>query len=329
MLLVSIAVVMCFMEETHPMFKNGCEETDQWEECPFTEAATLQDALVSEANGPTSYGTFSSPEEDYSEVRSSTQVLGPLPDKIFTKKVIMLIGALGIFTYHSMTYDHLLPIFLQDSPSPIMQALSSPRSLFSMPSGLSLSTRSVGIILSFNGFSALVIQGLLFPYLASLLGVFPLFILCTVLHPIAYMLPPFLTFLPETMMYTGIYTCLTIRNLFTIMQYPLLLILLKESCPDSRFLGSVNGMAASIGAGARTLGPPIGGYLYDYGKSVGCVGIAWWASGVVAALGAAQLYWVKRNKKETVYVEIPQNDAIKVAEIHEVREVASDYEDSD
>jgi hypothetical protein len=316
MLLLSIVVVIFFMEETNASLQ-GCDITDEWEECP-RKSADYQDALVRKVAGPTMYGTLEVTTSP-TLVDSPIPVPGPLPVIIFTKKVVMLIVAFGIFTYHTMAYEHLLPIFLQDSPSTVMISMNRP-SPPSIPGGLNLSTNSVGVILSINGVSAIIVQGLLFPFLASHFGVFRLFIICTILHPTSYILPPFLTFLPEHLLYTGIYSCLTIQNLFAIMQYPLLLILLKESCSDLRFLGSVNGMAASFGAGARTLGPPIGGYLYDYSKRVECVGIAWWATGLVAVGGAIQLLWVKQSKMDKVLVGSLPDDCMEDVDYYRVRE---------
>lgn len=60
----------------------------------------------------------------------------------------MLIVALGIFTYHSMTYDNLLPIFLQDGREGDDISTISARDVFA--GGLGLSTQQVGIIMSVN-----------------------------------------------------------------------------------------------------------------------------------------------------------------------------------
>lgn len=72
------------------------------------------------------------------------------PVQIFTKRIIALIFALGIFTYHSMTYDHLLPIFLEDdrgdpvsSISTLTQSLTGFNPLYS-PGGLGMSVQKVG-----------------------------------------------------------------------------------------------------------------------------------------------------------------------------------------
>lgn len=219
--------------------------------------------------------------------------------KVFTRKVVMIVVALGIFTYHSMAYDHLLPIFLQDERVPEATAGASP---FRIPGGLGLTTTSVGIIMSINGLIALFIQAVIFPLFASWFGVWKTFVIVTILHPIAYFIMPFLAFVPENLLYPGIWACLTIRNFTSILAYPVLLILLKEATSSPSILGKVNGLAASAGAACRTIAPPLAGYLYGVGIEIGFTGLAWWGSGVVAIAGAVQILSVKRTKNKTATI---------------------------
>lgn len=216
----------------------------------------------------------------------------------------MLTVALGIFTYHSMTYDHLLPIFLQDDRvtsddtlSAFSAALSNPNG--SLAGGLGLSIKDCGFIMAINGIIALVIQAVVFPVMAGWLGIWKVFIVVTVLHPIAYFVVPWLTLLPPNLLYTGIYSCLTIRNLLSILAYPVLLILLKEASPKPSCLGKINGLAASTGAGCRTIASPVAGYLYGLGMQIDLTAIAWWASALVAFAGAVQAMMIKRDDSGT------------------------------
>ncbi|KAG8529932.1 uncharacterized protein KY384_005413 [Bacidia gigantensis] len=218
--------------------------------------------------------------------------------RIFTRKVVMIVVALGIFTYHSMTYDHLLPIFLQDEY--IEPRSSSP---WSIPGGLGLTTQSVGIIMSVNGLIALFIQAILFPLFTSWLGVWKVFVLVTVLHPIAYVIVPYLYFVSGSALYPAIYACLTVRNFTSILAYPVLLIMLKEAATGPSVLGKLNGLAASAGAACRTLAPPLAGYLYTVGSHIGFTGLAWWGSVLVALIGAFQILIVKRTKNKTATIK--------------------------
>lgn len=330
LLMVSIFFGYFFLIETHPdMQPKGIqpEQSHSHAETPLLASAGAT------ANGggvdlrADSYGTFNEVEIteekewlvrlDGSSRPSSIHDDHPT---IWTRRVVMIIIALGIFTYHSMSYDHLLPIFLQDErPQDRISTAANPA--FSIPGGLGLSTPAVGVIMSVNGIIALIIQGVVFPLFAGWLGIWKVFIMVTLLHPIAYIIVPYLAFLPENLLYPGIYSCLTVRNFTSILAYPVLLILLKEATPSPSVLGKINGLAASAGAACRTVAPPLAGYLYSVGTNIGFTGLAWWGSALVALAGAVQLVFIHRqhNKNATVrsYVapigqERPRDDVVHI-----------------
>lgn len=275
------------IQETHPDF---CPEFARHD---FKEAAAETPLLMTV--GATDhvpvdlrsdiYGTFISEdtkdEGPWTASFPDGESCMPMTDpalKPLNKQVIMLIVALGIFTYHSMTFDHLLPIFLQ------YDRTSSP-----LTSGLGLSTQQVGLIMSVNGLLAMFVQGAIFPLLASLLGLSQLFFFVTLLHPLTYFLMPFLALLPLGLVTPGIYGALFVRNLLSIIAYPIYLIFLKDAAPASSCLGRINGLAASTGAACRTLASPLAGLLYGVGLSRGFAPLPWLVSAAVAVVGALQV----------------------------------------
>jgi len=245
--------------------------------------------------------------------------------KIFTKRIVALIFALGIFTYHSMSYDHLLPIFLEDkrgeTVSIFAQSAMGINPFFS-PGGLGLSVQKVGVIMSINGVIALFVQAVIFPLAAEKLGIHRLFILVSLLHPAAYLVMPYLINMPASWLTLGIYFCLTIRNLLSILAYPVLLILIKEATPSPCVLGKINGLAASAGAACRTVAPPVSGYLYTLGSRMDFTGLTWYGSALVAGVGAVQCFGVKRAKNELDDVEVEEEGPVVTA-----TEVDEEYRD--
>ncbi|KAK2759329.1 hypothetical protein FQN54_002807 [Arachnomyces sp. PD_36] len=313
LLFLSIILGYFLLKETHP-------DMQPWIASAFRDNPATETPLMATAGSTAhpaadlraeSYGTFNDVdmhEDQEWNVNADGTSRPPSfssvseSKKVFTKRVTMLIIALGIFTYHSMTYDHLLPIFLQDKA--VKNIGDSP---FDIPGGLGLETQTVGLIMSVNGIIALVIQAVVFPIFASWLGIWKLFVMVTVLHPIAYFIVPFLAFLPKNLLFPGIYTCLSIRNFLSILAYPVLLILIKQSSPSDSVLGKINGLAASAGAACRTIAPPIAGLLYGAGSKVGFTGVAWWGSCLVATFGAIQLWFMsgKRNTSVSVRAAAP------------------------
>lgn len=243
-----------------------------------------------------SYGTFNSVEVQHDEmwrVRSDGEWIEQKSrEKVFTKTVITFIVALSIFTYHSMTYDHLIPIFLQDKRADDVHAQDL--SYTALGGGLGLSTQQVGMILSINGVIQLAVQAIVFPILADLFGVWRLLLMVTVAHPVAYTIVPFLQLLPPKLLYPGLFAALTVRNLTSILAFPLLLIMIKEAAPDKSHLGRINGLAASTGAACRSVASPIAGLLYGLSIEIRFTPLAWWASALVALVGAMQVPFMNR-----------------------------------
>lgn len=152
-----------------------------------------------------------------------------------------------------------------------------------------MTTQQTGVVMSINGLIALVIQAVIFPIMADWLGVWQLFTLVTICHPLVYILMPGLTLLPDDLVYLGLYGCLALRNLLSILAFPLLLILIKDAAPSKSCLGRINGLAASTGAACRTMASPVAGFLYGLGMTMQFTAIAWLGSALVAVLGAIQL----------------------------------------
>lgn len=313
LLLISIIAGYLFLVETHPEMcpRVECAEHDEENDddeigAPLAAVATAGSTAHAGADlRAKSYGTFNNVnmhEDEEWNVQEDGKLLPSTKPGVFTYRVTMLVVALGIFTYHSMTYDHLLPIFLQDEKG---HASIAGHSFLKIPGGLGMTTQTVGLIMSFNGIIALFIQAVVFPIFAEWLGVWNVFVMVTILHPIAYFIVPFLAVLPPSLLYTGIYTCLTVRNFFSILAYPVLLILIKQASPASSVLGKINGLAASAGAACRTVAPPVAGYLYTLGSEIEFTGLAWWGSAVVAVLGALQLFFMREKKHTTVSVNAP------------------------
>ncbi|KAF1974724.1 MFS general substrate transporter [Bimuria novae-zelandiae CBS 107.79] len=300
LLVIAIIAGYFLLEETHPDMQPWSTQ----EELDATSAQTpLLPAQGAMSNAPAnltaeSYGTFDDVDTHHDEtwrVKSNGDWIeedSPSHEKVITKTVLTFVIALGIFTYHSMTYDHLLPIFLQDKRADDVSAMSlGPNAL---GGGLGIPLQNVGIIMSINGLIQLFIQAAIFPALASFFGVWRLLILVTIGHPIAYFIVPLLPLLPESLVYPGIYACLTIRSLTSIVAYPLLLIMIKEAAPAPNHLGKINGLAASTGAACRTMASPIAGLLYGISIDIRFTPLAWWASVLVAIVGVLQIPCMSR-----------------------------------
>ncbi|CAK7267161.1 hypothetical protein SEPCBS57363_002458 [Sporothrix epigloea] len=322
LLLISIVLGYFLLEETHPELQrpSGEQKTEHdhgdgqrssfvSDETPLLETSDALKRPAVDLRAET-YGTFRDREDvaiatDITETsaRGATAMHQEKPAEvsIFSRRILAVVLALAIFSYHSMVYDSTLPIFFEDDrvlPFPGTDPNNNYTG-FSFnplyyPGGLGLSLRAAGIIMAVNGAIALFVQAVVFPLAAAWLGVGRLFMIVTILHPLAYVVVPALLYVPQSLLYPAIYACLALRNLFAILVYPLLLILIKEATPSSSVLGTVNGMAASAGAACRMVAPPIAGYLYALGSRFECTALAWYGGAFVALIGALQCFSVDR-----------------------------------
>jgi MFS family permease len=301
LLFVSILLGFIFLDETHLDMQSRMllpADTYVSEETPLIETSDALKRPAVDLRGETC-GILRSVinEQEYDEmVEMSMQGRSCFKTKVWNKRVVGFIVASSIFMYHSMTYDHLMPIFLEDERSVDKNHIGGLLSGFNSSGGLGLSLRDVGMIMAVNGVIALFIQGVIFPIAAERVGVYKLFLIVTVLHPIVYAIVPLLLLVPESLVFPAIYVCLAVRNILSIALYPLLLILIKEATPSSSALGKVNGMAASAGAACRMVASPIAGFLYAYGSKMNCTALAWYGSVIVAIIGSLQCFWVPRER---------------------------------
>ncbi|KAL9058324.1 MAG: hypothetical protein Q9162_001779 [Coniocarpon cinnabarinum] len=327
LLLGAILAGAALIEETHP-------DMQPWSTKRDLATTNAETPLMATAGAPEhapanlateSYGTFNQVETNEDEMKwrlkkdgRPSSVASSSRDKAFTRRVVMLTVALGIFTYHSMTYDVLLPIFLGDHRVGNVHTLTTGQ-LFA--GGLGLDLQQVGIIMAFNGIIALFVQGVIFPAMCSWFGVWRLFILVTIGHPLAYFIVPYLVLVPQGMLYPAIYVCLTVRNFFSILAYPVLLILLKEASPGPSSLGKINGLAASTGAACRTIASPIGGFLYGLGGQADFTPLSWWASALVAVAGAVQLFFMRTQRDKVTVHSMARHMSRESLKSHANREV--------
>lgn len=324
LLFISIIMGFILLEETHPDMQPRIllpADTYVSEETPLLETSDAIKRPAVDLRAET-YGTIrgsSSSNEECPERSSNEMAMEKkTPTGIWNKRIVGFILSLCIFTYHSMTYDHLMPIFFEDERVSV-NTLSKFGALspFYSPGGLGLSLRDVGMIMAVNGAIALFVQAFIFPLAAEKFGVYRLFLLVTVLHPIIYAIVPMLLFVPEPLLFPAIYLCLAVRNALSITLYPLLLILIKGATPSASALGKVNGLAASAGAACRMIAPPVAGYLYTLGSQMDCTALPWYSSSLVAIIGAVHCFSVPRDRscqRSKVDAE-EQNHTVTPAEV--------------
>jgi hypothetical protein len=78
-----------------------------------------------------------------------------------------------------------------------------------------------------------------------------------------------------------------------IFAFPCSVILLTNSAVSLRILGTLNGFAVSISAVGRAIGPAMGGAAFTWGLEKGYVITPWWLLGIISAIGAVPIWYLK------------------------------------
>jgi hypothetical protein len=285
MLLITIVVAATLLEETHPKIlerrrKYSLKDFEGPQinvETPLLHAA-IEDRTVHE----TEYNTDSS---------SSSILISPKFSARLSWKIWNPIIAVCILTSHTLNYIQLIPIFLQ---SPVDTQV--PKYYFGGVGGLGLPLYKSGQIMAIGGLISMAVQLVLFPECTKSFGLIKIFAFITLFHPLVYLVAPYIAFIPDgTWRNVGLFSWLTVRTIFGVFTYPILLIFIKQATPSSSMLGRVNGIVASTGAAFRTLSPPIAGYLQTIGERNHFSVLAWWGTGMIAVAGSLQCWSIVKQ----------------------------------
>lgn len=181
-----------------------------------------------------------------------------------------------------MTYDAMLPTVLE------MKVPKDPQIQlpFKFLTGYGLLERDVGVINSVQGVYSMFATVFLFPFIVRKLGALRLFRTLAILYPLLYTVTPYMGLLPPHLKVAGIYFLVIWKCTFMTLAYPSNAILLTNSAPSLLMLGTINGIAASTASLSRAFGPTISGAMLGAGEKLGCSGIAWWFSALIAIMGA-------------------------------------------
>lgn len=181
-----------------------------------------------------------------------------------------------------------MPVFLSEERPERQQVLP-----FKINGGFGLSIKTIGFMMAVQGIYSMIAQLWLFPFIVRRVGTLTAFRMVMVIWPFLYLAVPYLVLLPEQLQTTGIYIALLTKITFHVIAFPSNAILLTNAVPSKSVLGTVNGVAASAACLARAFGPTVTGAIHSAGLKVGCNGLAWWAGGIVCAIGAIESFWME------------------------------------
>jgi MFS family permease len=204
---------------------------------------------------------------------------------------------------HTIALEQLLPILFASSDSDV-----PPVYPFKFDGGFDLPAKMIGLILSFQGFLQMIAQIIVFPIVSERFGPLTTFRIAVIGYPILYLLIPYLALVPHSLRYV----CITVVLLWKVtaqsFSFPSQSIMLANSAPSKRVLGTLNGVAMSSASLARALSPTIIGYIHAVGRQSGYSIFSWWSCAFVAVIGTLVSLLMQKPQRPTPKVTVAQED---------------------
>ncbi|KUI58170.1 hypothetical protein VP1G_05485 [Cytospora mali] len=215
----------------------------------------------------------------------------PTMKEIFTPQVTTNIIAYTFLALHSVAFDQILPVFLNyPRQVPDEENTHLP---FHFSGGWGLSSNSIGTILTIYGLGCGIIQFFLFPPVCSRFGTLRCFKAGTLIFPVIYILIPYTALIQNTrLQLVALMVLLLAKGFAVIVAFPCITILLTNSAPSVRILGTLNGFATTFSGIGRALGPSITGATFSWGVKRGYVIPAWWFLAVISTVQAIPAWMI-------------------------------------
>ncbi|KAK0929109.1 hypothetical protein LTR91_000623 [Friedmanniomyces endolithicus] len=247
--------------------------------------------------------------------------------RIWTPNVLWTLLSIAIFDFHMGAFANLWILFLATPrefipgvsdaapdalPLPTKDEQLAVRSAFKFASGLAFPPPTIGFAMAIIGFIGVALQFLLYPWANGRFGLMRCFRGSLFLFPAAYYLAPYIALLPSASpppspasghaVWLGISFVLLLQVSARTFALPASIILLNNSSPHPSVLATIHGIGQACSATFRTLGPVLGGYWYGVWTERGIVGMAWWFTGSVAALGSVASFWVRNGSGHEIFL---------------------------
>ncbi|KAK2749672.1 hypothetical protein FQN57_005894 [Myotisia sp. PD_48] len=234
-----------------------------------------------------------SPGPQQSKTATKDSPLKPLRwSDILTARSVMVLAAYAGLGSHALAYDSMLPVLLN---LPVKDLKHDPNTKLPLKftSGFGMDSQEIGILFTINGIIGMVVQFCLFPPIAKRFGVLRCFRVAGIVFPISYFLTPFIALFPTpTTRIVGVVAIMAVKLTCVVFAFPCCTILLTNSAPSMRVLGTLNGVATTVTGVGRAAGPAILGAVFSAGVKAGYIVIPWWMLAGLALLSAVPIFWL-------------------------------------
>lgn len=178
--------------------------------------------------------------------------------EVLNRDTLLLLLTFLIFQFANISYNSLYPIFAQAPP----------------PTGRSLSTEEIGVSLAFAGAITILFQIGIYGKLREKMGNKTTYRVSLAAFVVAFLLMPWVGYKNgentgaglgrgKTIMWIELGFVLIVKTVAAVGGLTSALLLITNSAPDHAVLGTLNGLAQTLSAGGRAVGPFVSGSLFS------------------------------------------------------------------
>jgi hypothetical protein len=154
-------------------------------------------------------------------------------------------------------------------------------------------SQRIGLLYTITGIIGMLIQFLIFPPVTRRYGSLICLKIPALVYPIMYLITPFIVLIETDAARQIVVFLLMLAKLTAVVfSFPSCTILLTNSASSLSVLGTLNGVATSVSAIGRGIGPAVVGWAFSLGVKAGYMIVPWWILALMAILGAIPIFWI-------------------------------------
>ncbi|KAK3671531.1 hypothetical protein LTR78_008631 [Recurvomyces mirabilis] len=216
---------------------------------------------------------------------------------VLNRDTILLLATFFLFQLSNISFNSLYPVFAQAAP----------------PTGRHLTPKEIGISLAFAGAITIIFQVGVFGTLREKIGNRITYRVSLAGFVVAFLLMPFVgyksgqgkgegepTFAGRTWLWVELGAVLIIKTVAAVGGLTSALLLITNSAPSHAVLGTLNGLAQTLSAAGRAVGPFVSGALFTVATKVQPKGeaLAFGVFGGIAFLGCLLAFGIRGQELE-------------------------------
>lgn len=234
-------------------------------------------------------------DEDDEDANGDGRASPKITTTIYNRTTMTLLFTYLVFQLSNISFNSLYPIFASEQP----------------PAGRALDPSKIGISLSAAGLATILFQAFLFQHLKARLGNLGAYRLSLLGIAVCMVLMPWVGYLDDKpffglgtgrkWLYGELGVVLIIKNICAVGGLSSVMLLITNSCPSHDSLGTLNGVAQTLSALGRSIGPFVSGGLFSLSKGIHPKGEAlpWTLFGGLALCGWVGSLFIRRQGLES------------------------------